>query len=227
VFKRLSLEGTNALRQPCPDHVVHQCWPVERESFVAEPELVARTAKHLGHLAQRGVQVIAVRSSVLCTHRLNLNRAAGHNRFVSDLHAMERLVLALREQAGEEIHAVCGKVGGIGDYARFFGPLSGQLHVELEKRRAQSSYKFPRVGELHFVQDADARDPLVMLASLVGKWVRELLMDRVVRFYPAIEEEPNPSGYHDPITARFVQRTALNRRKRRVPDSCFERDREQ
>ena len=74
---------------------------------------------------------------------------------------------------------------------------------------------------------ADASDPLVMLASLVGKYVRELLMARIVRFYPAGDDESGASGYHDPVTHAFVERTALFRRDRSVPIHCFERARDE
>jgi hypothetical protein len=66
-----------------------------------------------------------------------------------------------------------------------------------------------------------------MLASLVGKYVRELLMHQIATYYPpAAETELAPSGYHDPVTARFVDRTALLRQKQRIPKTCFERDRD-
>mgnify|MGYP006890134337 CR=1 FL=1 len=58
----------------------------------------------------------------------------------------------------------------------------------------------------------------------VGKYLREVLMARVVRFYR--DEQPelaDASGYHDPVTARFVEATALLREKRKVPARCFER----
>jgi hypothetical protein len=141
---------------------------------------------------------------------------------------MERLVLALRERAGSDVLAVCGKVGGMGDYSRFFGPLSMRLHTVLESGRARSGYYFPGVGEIHFVRDVDSRDQLVMLASLVGKYVRELLMSRVSAFYMKEDDERDrPSGYHDPVTAKFVRATALARRKKQVPDDCFERSRDE
>jgi ribonuclease HII len=115
----------------------------------------------------------------------------------------------------------------MGDYSKFFGPLSGYLHAVLEQGRGRSAYRFPGLGEVHFVRDADASDPLVMLASLVGKYVRELLMNRVARFYVADHEpDARPSGYHDPHTARFVQATALLRLQRSVPNGCFERARD-
>jgi ribonuclease HII len=227
LFHRISLEGSAGLREPCPSHIVDQCWGCGSEVFVASDELVERVRAHYADLARRGVQVLRVRTSIVCTQRLNTAKERGHNRFVSDLHAMERLVLELRREAGEDVMAVCGKVGGMGDYSRFFGPLSGWLHAVLAQGRKKSGYRFPGLGELYFVQDADARDPLVMLASLVGKWVRELLMARVARYYLAGEGDvESPSGYHDPVTARFVDATSLLRQRRRVPAACFERARD-
>jgi ribonuclease HII len=223
LLEALSLEGTARLQTPCPEHVTGQCWSADAERFQAAPEDVTRLRKHLGRLESRGIQVVSVKSSVVCTKLLNDARRAGRNRFVVDLHAMERLVLGFRETAGEDVFAVCGKVGGMADYSRFFGPLSDRLHVVLERRRRRSAYHFPGVGEVHFIQDADGRDALVMLASMVGKYVRELLMTRVFRFYRATEDDPSASGYHDPITTRFMAGAQLIRRKRRIPVDCFER----
>jgi hypothetical protein len=49
-------------------------------------------------------------------------------------------------------------------------------------------------------------------------------MSRIVRFY-GLDAGLGlaASGYHDPVTERFVQATALSRRHRAVPDVCFER----
>jgi ribonuclease HII len=224
VFTALSLDGAEALRAPCPGHVCAQCWSAKSEAFTAEPELVEQARATTRKLEARGLELLSVKSAVRCTHVLNRDLGAGKNRFVTDLHAMEQLVLSHRERAGSEVLAICGKVGGIADYSRFFGPLSQSLHVTLERGRALSAYRFPGLGEVRFVRDADARDPLVMLASLVGKWVRELMMARVARWYAdAGGGAAYPSGYHDPVTARFVEATRVARRTRDVPDDCFER----
>lgn len=226
LFARLSLEGVTKLRTPCPRHAEAQCWNHETEAFEAPLALCKRIARHRGLLLARGVELVGVKTSVVCTDTLNHGRGAGKNRFVMDLHAMESLVLAFRRETGADVKAVCGKVGGIAEYSRYFGPLGGWLHNVLEEGQARSSYRFPGVGELAFVRDADASDPLVMLASLVGKYVRELFMGRIARHYPPQADEPRPSGYHDPVTARFVERTALVRKRRKLPDRCFERDRD-
>lgn len=223
LFAQLSFEGPAELEKPCPRHVKAQCWGAGGERFEAEPALVKRIASHRAALAERGIELLEVKSSVLCTKRLNDARERGRNRFVADLHAMEELVLSLRARAGSDVHAVCGKVGGIGEYGKFFGPLAGWLHAIVTESRATSAYRFPGLGELSFVRDADASHTLVMLASLVGKYVRELLMARIARHYLGEGETELPSGYHDPVTAAFVESTALVRRRREVPISCFER----
>ncbi len=223
----LLLDSRATLTAPCPAHVRPQCWSATSESFSADAKLTARIRRHRATLAQRGIEIVAVRARVLCTKQLNDARQRKINRFVADLHAMESIVLALRELAGTSVLATCGKVGGIGQYERFFGPLSGRLRTALEEGQKRSAYYFPGLGELAFVRDADAAHPLVMLASLVGKYLRELLMARIVRYHPeSARGETPPSGYHDPITDGFVAKTALFRREKRVPDSCFERERD-
>ena len=227
LFRRLSLEGERELRHPCPERAETQCWRGARESFRASEQLVDRIRSHVQVLSNLGVEIVRVRTSVVCTELLNRELAQGRGRFTVDLHAMERLILSLHAEAGTDLDAVCGKVGAIGDYPKFFGPLGGRLHVVLEQGAARSTYQFPGLGVLSFVRDADERYPLVMLASLVGKYIRELLMNRIAGYYFGSDEEPAPSGYHDPVTDRFVQRTEAARRELGVPQSCFERARRQ
>jgi ribonuclease HII len=223
LFEQVSLEGSTRLREPCPKTAHAQCWTHESEAFVASPEQLLRAKKHVATFAERGVRLLEVRTSVVCTQKLNDNRRRGINRFVSDLHSMESLILRLQKRAGAPVHAVCGKVGGIGEYGKFFGPLAGWLHATIVEGQAESAYQFPTLGRIRFVRDADAHAPLVMLASLVGKYVRELFMSRIAGHYPQ-GNDPRPSGYHDPVTSAFVKSTALLRKKRRMPDNCFERD---
>ena len=224
LFDALSFEGKTELTNRCPRHIKKQCWGVQAQSFQADDELVDRVVGHVEYLSARGIQLRRATSSVLCAKRLNDERADGENRFTSDLHAMERMIISMREDSDEDVLAICGKVGGIGDYSKFFGPLSERLHSVLKQERAESIYHFPGLGEIRFLRDADAADPLVMLASLIGKYVRELLMSQITGFYQArVPSAPNASGYHDPVTAKFVQLTKKQRKDLRISDDCFER----
>lgn len=220
----LSADDRGALRALCPGHVEAQCWSAAGEALTASDDLVGTVQRDLDRLAQKGVEIIGVRSSILCARRMNDGLDEGKSRFVIDLHAMERLVVELRGTVDEEVTAVCGKVGGFGKYGKVFGPLGGRLHQVVEEGRARSAYRFPGLGEISFVRDGDATDLCVAMSSLVGKWLREVLMARVVRHYRAEQPDlPDASGYYDPVTTRFIEATLLARKQRDVPDRCFER----
>jgi ribonuclease HII len=62
------------------------------------------------------------------------------------------------------------------------------------------------------------------MASLVGKWVRDVLMARVVRHHRGDDLSiPDASGYGDPTTTRFIEGTSLKRTLSGLPRECFER----
>lgn len=187
----------------------------------AESLKLART--DLATLAKKNIEVALVKSTVLCTRVLNHAATQGISRFTLDLHAMEQLVLDAQRGLGGPIDAVCGKVGGLMYYENEFGPLSGHLRLALEESRERSVYQFPSIGTLAFVRDADAGDGLVSLASIVGKWVRDRLMKRVVAHHRHFNELPDCSGYHDPVTRTFVTKSALSRKQRGFPEDCFAR----
>ena len=223
----LALDGRDVLRAPCPPHDPReQCWSAEGERFQADEALVAKITGDLEKLEAQGVAIVRARVAIVCAKRLNDEAGLGRSRFDVDLHAMERLVLAARKDAGAALFAACGKVGGFDRYR--FGPIvdAGCLHVPLVEGRARSEYSVAGVGRVAFVRDADASHLLVAMASLVGKWIRDTLMRRIVRFHRVLTPDlPDASGYHDPVTAGFVDATQLLRRSRDVPPRCFERER--
>jgi ribonuclease HII len=224
LIRVLSVDSAEELRAPCPSDHAEQCWREEGEGFVAERKLVAQVERDLDKLEAVGVDVIQVACVVTCTRRLNEGIARGLTRFHVDLHAMERLALEARERTGRDLVVTCGKVGGFDRYSPAFGPLGGRLHAVAEEGRARSEYAVPGLGRIAFVRDADEKNLLVSMASLVGKWVREVLMARIVRHYRAADPElPQASGYHDPVTARFIAATELVRKRAGIDGECFER----
>ena len=224
LVRAFSIDSGEVLTGRCPDHAKAQCWSTKGEALIAEPGTMRAIHKALDTLELKGIRVLSVRSGIVCTDALNEAARAGRSRFHIDLHTMERLILDMRGGVDSDVLAVCGKVGGIGRYQSAFGPLGGRLSTTLVEKRHESAYYFPGIGELRFLVDADASDRLVGLSSLVGKWLREVLMGRITRHYREHDETlPDASGYHDPITEQFVQATRLVRKKRAHPDDCFER----
>jgi ribonuclease HII len=224
VVRALSVDPQATLERPCPTDHRAQCWGTTGERFEADEPLVTKVTGDLDGLRARGVDVIGVHVAIVCTERLNEATARGVTRFQQDLHAMERLILHARERYGQEVDATCGKVGGYASYPKAFGPLAGHLFTTVEEGRARSAYVIAGVGRIAFVRDADDAHLLVSLASLVGKWVRDLFTRRVTRYHRAHDPElPEASGYNDPVTTAFIEGSALARKKRGVPDACFER----
>ena len=226
LVEALSLDEKAHLQSPCPKDHAGQCWNEESEAFGADEELVSTVGKDLDRLARMGLSVIDARVAIVCTLRLNENVTRGFSRFVSDLHAMERLALGARAAGGDDVDVVCGKVGGYDRYLDAMGPLAGFPATTLDEGRARSSYRIAGLGRIAFVRDADARHTLVCIASLIGKWVRDLLMARVTRYHRAHDPSlPDASGYHDPVTSRFIRESSLARKARNVSPDCFERTR--
>lgn len=225
LLRAIAIDGIDTLQEPCPSHHVGLCWNTDHETFTSDDTLVASCTNDLDRLEAKGVRVRRSRVAIVCTKRLNESVSRGLSRFDVDLHTMERLTLDARDEAGDEVYALCGKVGGFDFYAERFGPLAGRLHTMLVEGRARSEYLVPGVGRLAFVRDADDTHLIVGLASLVGKWARDFLMRRVVKFHRVHDDTlTDASGYHDPVTTRFIRASALIRKKERVEPACFERD---
>jgi len=220
----MSVDSRATLQAPCPDHHRGQCWATDAERFTADEKLVSRVTRDLASLAGKGVRVLGAHVAIVCTERLNEAVSRGLSRFATDLHAMERLALFVRERTRCELDITCGKVGGYDRYPGVFGPLAGRLYTTLSEGRARSEYKIAGLGRLAFVRDADAGHLLVCMASLIGKWVRDLLMARVTRYHRSHDPSlPEVSGYHDPITTHFIRASELARRARNISDECFQR----
>ena len=225
LVRGISIDAYGVLQRACPKSTRDQCWSTKGEAFEASDETLEAVDNALDTLEKKGVRILRVHSAIVCTNALNEAVRRGVSRFHVDLHAMERLILEMRGSVPSDLLAVCGKVGGIGKYQRAFGPLGGRLSSVVLEKRHHSAYYFPGIGELRFLVDADASDRLVGLSSLVGKWMREVLMARITRHYRSIDENlPEASGYHDPVTEHFVEATRLHRKRRAVPSDCFERN---
>jgi ribonuclease HII len=221
IIERLSLMPERELRAPCPSGVAPQCWAAGG-GFSAPDSLVAAVEADRAALLAEGVELAQARSVILCSERLHRLKGGGRSLFQIDLNAMEQLLLAFREQTPGDLEAVCGKVGGFNRYLANLGPLSGRLATIEEEGRPRSTYRFAGLGRVSFVRDADGTDALVAIASLVGKYLREVLMGKVASFYLARDAALiRPSGYRDPVTARFVLATVEARRAAGVPERCF------
>ena len=219
----LELDGPEALRAPCPSGAFAQCWSCD----VALPAFggsIEEGRKQLTRLEKHGVRLHCARTIVTCAGSMNRELRRLGSRTSVDLAMFERLLLAVAGSAGTELTAVLGMVGGIRDYQRYFSLLpSDGISGPVRTKRAVA-YQVPGVGSVSFEIDADARHLPVALASMLGKYVRELCMERQNRFYTQHQADlPRPSGYYDSVTDRFVQQSRRLRQRLGIVDDCFER----
>lgn len=224
IVQALCLDEVASLSATCPASALPLCWPVtadSQERFVADGGLIERVEALHGELASRGVHLIFARSVITCARALNAAHDEGRTRLDIDLEAMERLFLAMRERAGTSLRVHCGKVGGLTFYAPRFRHVRIDALGILKEAQAFSAYRSGG-AELCFVLDAEPKHQLVALASLVGKWLRDLFMDRLLahlrREHP---EWPVASGYNDKVTKRLISLSEEMRRARGIPDDCF------
>ncbi|HJK90884.1 MAG TPA: hypothetical protein RMH85_08200 [Polyangiaceae bacterium LLY-WYZ-15_(1-7)] len=218
----LSIDGLLALRAPCPDGITaRQCWqePLPLPAFGGDVE---EGRALLAALEKGGVKVRRLRTALACAGRINEALAAGRSKLQVDLELFERLLLDVRAAARGDVEAICGMVGGVRKYGRYFRHFEGAEARESPK--GVCAYAVPAVGAVRFEVKADDRHLPVGLASMVGKVVRELGMARLVGFYRGQDPElPVASGYHDPVTKRFVAGSETLRRSLPIADACFER----
>jgi len=221
----VSPDSRRRLRACCPDApTAGQCWAVD----LALPAFggdVSYGEDLLDRLVGRSsLRIIDVRSRIACAGILNAKLASGANKLAVDLELFEDLICTVHAIHGAPLLALCGMIGGIRDYASRLSRFEPDRVRSLAARRGQRRYAVDGVGEVRFEVDADARHLPVALASIVGKYVREICMRRIGEFYRKTNPElALASGYHDPVTTRFIDETESSRVKLGIAPDCFRR----
>lgn len=213
------------LKSCCPDvSTSEQCWGVDLALpvFGGDPAIGRSLLARL--VGRSKLRLVGVESRIACAGILNARLSSGQNKLGVDLELFEDLIESVRRAHSSHLLVVCGMIGGIRDYGSRFRRLDSRRVRLLASRRGQRRYTVDGVGELRFEVDADARHLPVALASIVGKYVREVSMRRIGEFYRLGDPELQlASGYHDPVTTRFIEATELPRRRLGIVKDCFRR----
>lgn len=221
--ERFGLENATALKLPCPSGEASQvCFGQDIALPAFGGSITDASRREAAALDKLGFSLRDVRISVRCAGVLNDARAIGQSRFDVDLASMCALLAVLAE-GHAPVRAVLGKVGARSKYTEILAQRFALVRTD-EERREVSRYNIAALGTVHFVMDGDASEPTISLASMFGKYARELWMRRHNQYWQQAVEGLHPvSGYHDPVTDRLVRATALVRKTRAIPQRCFER----
>lgn len=223
LFDLVSLDGLELLQAPCPEASLAQCWSSEvlLPAFKGD---IDRGREVFHALRRQGIAIVSVRSAVACAGVLNSEVKRLGSKFAVDLCLFERLLIECRNSVPSHFDAYCGMVGGIRKYSSYLhSPIRNGIEI-IEEERGHSVYRAPGIGWLTFEVHADANHLPVSLASMFGKYVRELAMERQNRFYYHTDPELHPvSGYHDRLTSRFIKQSQKLRDSLGLAKECFER----
>ena len=223
LLELVSLVAPSRLRATCPVTCAPQCWSA-RVSLPAFRGDAERGCRALDALESAGVRLLAARSSVACAAELNRERRRLGSKLAVDLLLFERLLLNARAAVNEDLSAFCGMVGGLRRYGDYFQQLRSRSVKPLEQGRTFCSYYVQGLGEVAFEVDADAHHLPVGMASMLGKYLREVVMERQNRFYQELDPSlGRVSGYHDPVTRAFVEKSEQLRARLGIASECFER----
>ena len=140
------------------------------------------------------------------------------NRMVEDMHKFQmdvKLFLELSYELApedDEFVVLAGKVGGYTYYVQVFLMLGITKFEILKETKGHSAYKVEYKGkdiEIHFLMDGDAVYYPIAIASIIGKYVRELSMKVLNEHYGLRGRIPYASGYrHDAKTQELIDRMA-------------------
>ena len=225
LLDQVSPDLRQRLRACCPDDpTAEQCWAVDLPlpAFGGDESHGEAILDRL--VGRSSLCIVDVQSRIACAGVLNAKLAAGKNKLAVDLELFEDLISSVHGRHGSPMLVVCGMIGGIRDYASRLSRFESHRVEPLAGRRGQKRYAVDGVDEVRFEVDADARHLPVALASIVGKYVREICMRRIGEFYRRGNPELKlASGYHDPVTTRFIDATEPSRRRLGIAPDCFRR----
>ncbi len=189
------------------------------------PGRIADLADRLsGCATAAGAAFISIRSNIYCPARYNAYFARLPDARKSNLNfkAFEEVIEHFTESFGEQALYLCGKVMNLKFYSKYFDFLSAFEIQSSEEMHLVSEYGLGGLGRVRFIHDGDRLDLPISLASIFGKYVREIYVSRLNGFFGKVFPDLKPaSGYNDSVTKVLIDRAKPALRDLAVDPSCF------
>ena len=148
----------------------------------------------------------------------NLDDEAERVEFTSDHDIAGRLA-----EGGDDLHIMIDRQGGRVHYRKNLQRMFGEMELKiLRESPATSSYELKAGAKgmrLHFVVGADDRFLPVSLASMTSKYLRELLIGNINRYFNGFGADLKPTAGYWKDGLRFIEDIKTN-----LPDVRFDRE---
>jgi ribonuclease HII len=161
-------------------------------------------------LASQHIELVGFKSRCLEVAYYNRLVAAVNNKAKVLFTAVAELMqAAIEEFAGEDLEIVIDRQGGRSHYRRELQLMFGGAGLRIIREGRQISSYEMRMGDrrvrVHFVVGADSRYLPVSLASMASKYVREVLVDNINRYFIGFNTTVRPTAGYWKDGLRFIE----------------------
>jgi len=215
----------------CPKPAREMCFGgIEGLPIFSKPEDVEKAASTLPNLlASHNIRFVGARCVMLCAGNFNILYKAISGKALLDLFLFELLITGMSTVLQSEALYLCGKVSGMKRYSDRFVLLGAGIETKgieaMIEEPALSEYKIQGIGTVRFVRSGDSIHPPTSLASVIGKYLRELSMSAINGFLKRqFGIEDGISGYRDKKTKEAVARVLPGIEVVGIPRHCLLRD---
>ena len=175
-------------------------------------------------LASNAMELLSLESYCLDVAHYNKMVAAVKNKanvlFTATCHLIQT---AYDNFGGDDLHIMIDRQGGRVHYRRHLQRMFGQMELKiLRESPATSSYELKAGGRgmrLHFVVGADERFLPVSLASMTSKYLRELLIGSINRYFNGFCADLKPTAGYWTDGLRFIEDIRTN-----LPNVRFDKE---
>lgn len=161
-------------------------------------------------MAGAGCRCCGLRVELVPEDVFNAQLAQTRNKANVELAPVLRLMQwAARQAGGQDLHIFVDRLGGRTDYRALLGETFPDRHVHvLEHQELVSRYRLATPHGDWFVQfqvDGDSHHLPIALASMVAKYVRELLMERFNEYWRRQAPALRPTAGYYGDARRFIR----------------------
>lgn len=166
-------------------------------------------------MASNGIKLLELKSYCLDVGYYNKMVASVKNKanvlFTTTSQLIKR---AFDNFAGDDLQIIVDRQGGRVHYRKHLQRMFSDMELKiLRESPADSSYELRAGGKgmrLHFVVGADERFLPVSLASMVSKYLRELLVHNINRYFAGFHSDLKPTAGYWKDGLRFIEDLKTN-----------------
>jgi len=205
----------------CPDCLERLCdypWYRDADShriLVDDADKAIASAVLADDMASNGIKLLELKSCCLDVAYYNKMMSSVKNKASVLFTATSRLIKnAFDNFAGDDLQIMIDRQGGRVHYRKNLLRMFPEMELKILRESPQiSSYELQtndKSMRLHFVVDADERFLPVSLASMVSKYLRELLVYNINRYFVGHCADLKPTAGYWRDGLRFIEELKTN-----------------